>query len=266
MRKTKGGSGKEFDISKIAFTAAAGEKFDPSQYAKESGLRPENILGPSEEWEKYKDTITGSIGSIGESFSNLTEWTPNFDPYKDSMDNMTESLKQQKMAFGLAAQAAQGFGAALSGIEDPAAKAAGTVVSAIASIALGFAMASSSASTAGTGWGWLAWLGAGMSAMATTIATIHSLTGYANGGEIKGNSYSGDNLMAMGPDGGLIGLNAGEIVLNKAQSANLATSLQQGGGGTTRIVGVLKGEDIVLMADRWGMRTGRGELLFGKNL
>ena len=61
----KGGSNKEFDISKIAFTAAAGEKFDPSQYAKESGLRPENILGPSEEWEKYKDTITGSIGSIG---------------------------------------------------------------------------------------------------------------------------------------------------------------------------------------------------------
>jgi hypothetical protein len=184
----------------------------------------------------------------------------------NSLTSQISILNQQQKAYGMAAQAAQNFGSAMAGIEDPAAKAAGQVTQAIASIALGFAMASSNANTAGTGWGWLAWLAAGMGAMATTIATIHSLTGYANGGEIKGNSYSGDNLMAMGPDGGLIGLNAGEIVLNKAQSANLATSLQQGGGGATRIVGVLKGEDIVLMADRWGMRTGRGELLFGKNL
>ena len=266
----KGGSNKEFDISKIAFTAAAGEKFDPSQYAKESGLRPENILGPSEEWEKYKDTITGSIGSIGESFSNLTEWTPNFDPYKDSMDNMTESLKQQKMAFGLAAQAAQGFGAALSGIEDPAAKAAGTVVSAIASIALGFAMASSSASTAGTGWGWLAWLGAGMSAMATTIATIHSLTGYQNGGMVKG--YAGGGI-ASGMGGGTITgttysndqipimANAGEVILNKAQQATLAQNLQGNDGGGMRVVGEIQGEKIVLVANRYFKRTGQGEIV-----
>ena len=269
-KKTKGGSGKEFDISKIAFTAAAGEKFDPSQYAKESGLRPENILGPSEEWEKYKDTITGSIGSIGESFSNLTEWTPNFDPYKDSMDNMTESLKQQKMAFGLAAQAAQGFGAALSGIEDPAAKAAGTVVSAIASIALGFAMASSSASTAGTGWGWLAWLGAGMSAMATTIATIHSLTGYQNGGMVKG--YAGGGI-ASGMGGGTITgttysndqipimANAGEVILNKAQQSTLAQNLQGNDGGGMRVVGEIQGEKIVLVANRYFKRTGQGEIV-----
>ena len=257
----KGGSNKEFDISKIAFTAAAGEKFDPSQYAKESGLRPENILGPSEEWEKYKDTIAGSIGSIGESMSNLTEWTPNFDPYKDSMDNMTESLKQQKMAFGLAAQAAQGFGAALSGIEDPAAKAAGTVVSAIASIALGFAMASSNANTAGTGWGWLAWLGAGMSAMATTIATIHSLTGYAEGGMIKGNSYSGDNIGGIVDGSQLVGLNAGELVLNKAQQSTLAQNLQGNGGGGMRVVGEIQGEKIVLVANRYFKRTGQGEIV-----
>lgn len=264
----KGGSNKEFDISKIAFTAAAGEKFDPSQYAKESGLRPENILGPSEEWEKYKDTITGSIGSIEESFSNLTEWTPNFDPYKENMDKLTESSRQQKIAFGLAAQAAQGFGAALSGIEDPAAKAAGTVVSAIASIALGFAMASSNPNTAGTGWGWLAWLGAGMSAMATTISTIHSLTGFQNGGMIKGystggtiqgNSYSGDNIGGMVDGSQLVGLNAGELVLNKAQQATLAQNLQ--GGGNIRITGELHGESIALVLNRYFKRTGQGEIV-----
>ena len=178
---------------------------------------------------------------------------------------INKQVEQQHKAFDLAAQSAANLGNALASIDDPGAKAAGTVLSAIANIALGFSQAAATASSLGP-YGWIAYLAAGTAAMATTISTIHSLTGYANGGEIKGNSYSGDNLMAMGPDGGLIGLNAGEIVLNKAQSANLATSLQQGGGGTTRIVGVLKGEDIVLMADRWGMRTGRGELLFGKNL
>ena len=179
----------------------------------------------------------------------------------NSLTSQISILNQQQKAYGMAAQAAQNFGSAMAGIEDPAAKAAGQVTQAIASIALGFAMASSNANTAGTGWGWLAWLGAGMGAMATTIATIHSLTGYANGGEIKGNSYSGDNLMAMGPDGGLIGLNAGEIVLNKAQQSTLAQNLQGNGGGGMRVVGEIQGEKIVLVANRYFKRTGQGEIV-----
>jgi hypothetical protein len=63
-----------------------------------------------------------------------------------------------------------------------------------------------------------------------------------------------------------VGLNAGEVVLNASQQSMLASNLQGGGGGKMEIVGVLSGENVVLMADRWGRRTGRGELLFGKNL
>ena len=202
-----------------------------------------NILG-------IKDAdLGGSLARIGEK------------KVVAEIDAMNKSLEQQKNAFSLAAQAASNFGSAMSSIGDPSAKAAGQVTQAIASIALGFAMASSNANTAGTGWGWLAWLGAGMSAMATTIATIHSLTGYAEGGMIKGNSYSGDNLMAMGPDGGLIGLNAGEIVLNKAQQSTLAQNLQGNGGGGMRVVGEIQGEKIVLVANRYFKRTGQGEIV-----
>ena len=179
----------------------------------------------------------------------------------EEMDAIKLRAEQQQKAFGLAASAAQNFGAALAGIEDPAAKAAGTVVSAIASIALGFAMASSNANTAGTGWGWLAWLGAGMSAMATTIATIHSLTGYAEGGMIKGNSYSGDNIGGIVDGSQLVGLNAGELVLNKAQQATLAQNLQGNGGGGMRVVGEIQGEKIVLVANRYFKRTGQGEIV-----
>ena len=174
------------------------------------------------------------------------------------VDNLTNSLKQQQKAFGLASQAATAFGSALAGIDDPGTKAAGTVVQAIASIALGFATASANANTAGTGWGWLAWLAAGASAMATTIATIHSLTGYAQGGIVEGNSYSGDNMMFGGD--GLYGLNAGELVLTKAAQGNLASQLS-GGAQNLRLDGVISGENIHIVHNRYLKRTGQGELV-----
>ena len=179
----------------------------------------------------------------------------------NSLTSQISILNQQQKAYGMAAQAAQNFGSAMAGIEDPAAKAAGQVTQAIASIALGFAMASSNANTAGTGWGWLAWLAAGMGAMATTIATIHSLTGYAEGGMIKGNSYSGDNIGGIVDGSQLVGLNAGELVLNKAQQATLAQNLQGNGDGGMRVVGEIQGEKIVLVANRYFKRTGQGEIV-----
>jgi len=231
-----------------------------------ANIKPEDIMGPSDAWTAYTGDIRSGLEGIDDELTNLTKFTKNFNPYNESMRKMAEVTKQQQEAFDLAAQSAANLGNALASIDDPGAKAAGTVLSAIANIALGFSQAAVTSSSLGP-YGWIAYLAAGTAAMATTISTIHSLTGYANGGEIKGNSYSGDNLMAMGPDGGLIGLNAGEIVLNKAQQSTLAHNLQgNGGNGAGRIVGVLKGEDVVLMIDRWGMRTGRGELLFGKNL
>ena len=169
---------------------------------------------------------------------------------------MAEAANKQKMAFNLAGQAADSFGAALASIDDPAAKAAGSVISAIANIALGFSMASVNANTAGTGWGWLAWVAAGASAMATTIATIHSLTGYAQGGEVKGNSFSGDNIPIMA--------NAGEVVLTKAMQSNLASQLN-GGTQNLNLYGVISGENIVLTANRYLQRKGKGELVTWRN-
>lgn len=178
--------------------------------------------------------------------------------------DMNNALAQQKMAYNMAGQAAQNFGAALAATENPAAKTAGTVMQAVASIALGFAMASSNANTAGTGWGWLAWLGAGMAAMATTIATIHSLTGYAEGGEIKGNSYSGDNIGGLVDGSQLVGLNAGEIVLNQAQTSNVANALKGGGMGNMHLTARLDGKDLLLSIDRTGQTMGYGQLVFFK--
>ena len=259
--------GKKFNIASIAFNPKEFDdnlKFDPSQYAKGSGLRPENILGPSDEWESYKDTITGSISSIGDAMNNLSveNFQESYEKVNKDISKLTDTAKQNKAAMGLAAQAASSFSSALAGMEDPGAKAAGTVIGAIANIALGFAYAASAKDTTASGWAWLAWVAAGMAALATTISTVHSLTGYAHGGIVEGNSYSGDNMMFGGD--GLYGLNAGEVVLTKAQQNNLAQTLEGNGLGNINVTGRLNGTDILLSADRAAQASGRGQLVTWK--
>lgn len=176
------------------------------------------------------------------------------------LEDVTKKGKDINKAFSAATQAVSSIGDAFNAIEDPSAKAAGMVMQAIASIALGFATASTNANTAGTGWGWLAWLAAGAAAMATTISTIHSLTNLSEGGFIPGNSYSGDNIPG---NGGTVGLNSGELVLNRSQQNNLANALQGGPQGLD-LRAVVSGEQIVLVANRSLKRCGKGELVTWK--
>ena len=154
-------------------------------------------------------------------------------------------------------------GNAMTSIEDPAAKVLGIVAQAIATVALTFAK---SLSGTVTPWDWIAAAAAGTATMISTISAIHSATGYAEGGMIKGNSYSGDNLMAMGPNGSLIGLNAGEIVLNKSQQATLAQNLQGGGMQNLNLTATIKGEQIRIALNNNGRRTGRGEYVQSRNV
>lgn len=214
-------------------------------------LKPEEILGPSDAWEKYKDAITGCSDSINDFSSATARWTENFDPYAEKMEKMEKLAKQQQIAFNLAAQSAQNFGSALSSIDDPGAKAAGQVISAIASIALGFAEASVLAGKLGP-FGWVAWLAAGTAALATTISTVHSLTGFADGGVVGGNTFSNDQIPIMA--------NAGEVVLNRAQTASLAQTLQ-GNGQNVRVVGKIAGKDLFICAENWAKSVGKGEFV-----
>lgn len=257
-----GGGGKSFDIKSIAFNPISDEsmKYDPNQYFQSvyGQLKPENILGTSDAWESYKDTITGCIGSIGESFDNLTEWTDNFEPFIDEQKKMKKTAMENAQAQSLAAQAVASFGAALAGLDDPGAKAAGTVLQALASIAMGFAMASVQAAALGP-IGWIAWVAAGIAAFATAISTVHQLTGFAEGGIVKGNSYSGDNIYA----GGAM-VNAGEVVLNKAQQGNLASQLQGNGLQNLNVAGRIKGTDIILSVDRSLQLQGKQLLTWGR--
>ena len=261
-KRTGGSRSGGFNISSIAFdqnkAMLSGVKAEDMMPSVAEMVKPENILGNADEWENYKNVITDSIGSIGESMSNLTEWTVDFDPYQENMDKLIKSSKASQQAMSLAASAANSLGAAFGNMEDPGAKAAGMVVSAIASIALGFAQAAAAKDTVASGWAWLVWVAAGLAAMATSISLVHNLTGYAQGGIVGGNSYSGDNIY-----GGGAMVNSGELVLNKAQQGNLASQLQGNGINGMNISGRIKGTDIILSVDRSLQLQGKQLLTWG---
>lgn len=210
------------------------------------------LLGNTPDGNAIQTTGLGSI-SIAEQINEASKGLQG-DALK-AMQNLIKGGNDAQKSWKNAASAIGSVGSALAGINNPAAKIMGIVAEAVANIALGFAMATAKDSKLGV-FGWIAAIAGGLGTMMSTISAIHSATGYAEGGVVAGNTFSGDQIPAM--------LNAGEVVLNRAQTGALASQLQDGGGGNGRIVGVLRGEDIALVADRWGRRTGKGELAFFK--
>ena len=165
-----------------------------------------------------------------------------------------ETAKQTEKAWGAAANAISAIGGALQQIEDPSAKVAGIIMQAVANIALGFAQAAASPATGAAGvFGWIAAATAGVATMASTIASIKSVTkgGFANGGIVPGNSFSGDNLHTSD-----YGINSGELILNRAQQNTIASQLQ-GGAANIRVQGFVKGHDILLAGSNYALSTGK---------
>lgn len=82
---------------------------------------------------------------------------------------------------------------------------------------------------------------------------------------IPGNSNSGDNLRLPMMDGsGFIGVNSGELILNKSQQNNLANALDGGGLQGMNLSAQVSGEQILLVANRTLRRKGKGELVTWK--
>lgn len=149
-----------------------------------------------------------------------------------------------------AARGVAAVGSALQSLEDPGAKIAGLIGQAIANIALGFAQATAASSGAGI-FGWIAAIAGGLATMVSTIEAIHSATGYAEGGVVKGNTYSGDKIPAM--------LNAGEVVLSKAAAGNLASQFSDVGLNNLSLQAVVTGTQLRFVLNNESQSRGRGQ-------
>jgi X-X-X-Leu-X-X-Gly heptad repeat protein len=89
------------------------------------------------------------------------------------------------------------------------------------------------------------------------------LIGRAAGGlMIPGNSMSGDRLRLPVDGGrGMIGVNSGELILNRAQQGNLASQLEGGAAAAENTQPFISGEYIYLGLQAYLRRSGLGEIV-----
>lgn len=143
------------------------------------------------------------------------------------------------------------MGQAMQMLEDPSAKVAGIVMSAVANVAQSFSMALAGAKDP---WSWVAAAASGTATMVATISAIKSATAgsYAEGGVVRGGAFAGDAVPIMA--------NAGEVVLNASQQQNLAGQLQPRDMGGDRQPYV-DCEKIWLGVSNYLKRSGKGEVV-----
>ena len=242
-------------IKQMANLADANAYKNLMQEALQQGMN-DLVLDSSELWRKIingEDIDDNTWATLVEKINEKLK-EQEIDPIelKFSTGNIVKTAKDTEEGWKAAAQAVKAVGGALAQIEDPGAKIAGLIGQAVANIALGFAQATAASSKAGV-FGWIAAIAGGMATMISTISAIHNATGYAEGGIVKGNRYSGDLL-----DGPSFGINAGELVLNRAQQGNLASQLS-GSSQMLRLSATITGEDLRLVLNNNSRRTGRGE-------
>lgn len=253
---TGGSGGSGFDISRIAFNQPSNDKI----------VKPEDYIAVPSVWEQYGQEIVKSMNTTGDAFEqaidklSLDNWSGDaevlnflkkFAKYGDDAAN----------SWRAAGSAISTVGSAVSGLDDNAGKIMSIIGEAIANIAAAAGIATKKAADKSVHWTEYVGASAGIIAtMVSAISTVHSSTGYAQGGIVEGNSYSGDNMMFGGD--GLYGLNAGELVLTKAQQGNLAHALQGGAFGGMHLTARLDGKDLLLSIDRTGQTLGYGQLVF----
>lgn len=192
-------------------------------------------------------------------------WSPEvFADYQRKIDETKEKLDVFKgikkdsdnssKSFRSAASAIGAVGKALNSIEDPTAKIMGIIAEAIAGVAAGAGQAISAKDTTASGWAWIGAAAAITASMVAMIAEIHNATGYAHGGVIEGTSFSGDNQWAR--------VNAGETILNRAQSGVIASALQDNNRASTQPSSpYVNGELIFLGTNNHLKRSGQGEIV-----
>lgn len=225
------------------------ESFDDMQkYLKEHPLqvqadpkRLEKLTQKMEDFEKIKGLGNVDLG--------------NFEGVRKAMTDIQGIVDPTAKGFAAAGTACQALGGAMQQLGgDSAAAKAGLVMAAIGQLALSLATAMTDAAKQS----WITWLAFGISGTAQLVSMVATISQFATGGIVGGNSKSGDRVLAR--------VNSGEMILNAAQQAQLfaiangrmqptvntdvLAGLMAGGAGGVKagsVVGKIRGRDIVLV-------------------
>ena len=206
---------------------------------------------PASAFENLQNKINEQLQAMGIKPIELDFNTGNL----KSLDKITSDISEN---FLLSTSAIGQLGAAMSNLEDPAAKVFGIVAQAIATVALSFAK--SLEKTVGP-WDWIPAAIAGTATMISTIAAIKSSTAgsYADGGFITGGAGVGDAVPILA--------NQGEYMMNQNELgyvAGMVDSIRDNGGSGDNSNTYTTGETIVMGVNAYGRRNGWGELMFTK--
>lgn len=190
-------------------------------------MQPTKKLTEKEITDTFQGTRITNV--VADSLADLQEFLD-----REPLQISFESDKKKVLAetVDLLDSMASSFSRLGDSFEMPELDVAGTIAQAIASVISGYAQATAQAAELGP-WAWVGFALAGLAELGSVIASIHNLSGYANGGVIGGNSYSGDNLLAR--------VNSGEMILNSREQSNLFHLLDSGatggvGGGNVHFV------------------------------
>jgi hypothetical protein len=184
----------------------------------------ENVNGTISTVSISQETLTNKAKETAEAQKKQEEFITTLNDISDAASNTGEIFKSLGQIS-----------------DDETLNAAGIIAEAIANIIGGYAQASAQSAKLGP-WAWAAFSLAGLAQVASVIAQIHNLSGYAEGGIIGGGSRHGDAILGR--------LNAGEMVLNTRQQSNLFKALDNGNfesvynGDSQRVDFRIKGQDL----------------------
>lgn len=167
-----------------------------TEYAKlgDKGADAYKLLGEEIESTKAKQT------ELGESAKTITA----------ENKRIQENAEQWGKVGSMVGEVGSAFSSLGSSFKSPELNIAGIIAQAISNLIAAYTQASASPAVTGSGWGWLGFAISGLATVASVIAQIHSLSGYAQGGIVSGGSYVGDRQ--------LIRVNSGEAVLTQSDT------------------------------------------------
>ena len=269
---TGGANGNTFDASKIVFTGGEGFKADPNTLKADPNANFLSVWGMmgGDEGLRQMMGIGKQQFDLGrditeKDYKKLPGYKEDKETRKltDEISTLTSGLSSiagglKSMGIDLPEEVDQVIGV-IQGVT--------SVIEGVNAIISIFSTSAMSANTAAL--------------IANTIAlnanTVTSFLPFANGGVvptfaqggligraadgmmIPGNSMSGDRLRLPVDGGrGMIGVNSGELILNRAQQGVIASQLE-GGVGAMQLSAIITGEQLRLVLNNNGRRTGRGE-------
>ena len=197
-----------------------------------------------EKLSEINDLLADSENPVGnKQRQSLKMLQKQYGKYINDLDEANKKKKNLEQT-GKAAESINQMGSALAGLGDalelPVLNIAGTLAQAIATMVQGYATATTQAASMGP-WAWIAFAATGLAQLTAMITSVKQATAFANGGIVSGPTYA------------LVGEYAGasnnpEVI---APLDKLRTMLQPSDQAKTiRVVGKIKGRDIVLAQEK----------------